>query len=221
MNVIQAALSQNRRILTEHESKQLLAEYGIPVTREIIVNTESELKQASNEIGYPIVMKASSSEISHKTEKNLVKVDIRSESEAVAAFNDLKEAMGPENAILVQEMIKGNRELMVGMTRDSQFGPCVMFGLGGIFTEVFKDVSFRMAPLSAGDASEMMTEIKGSRILDNIRGLQSVDRMVLSAMLQAVGKIGMENENIKEIDINPLIVSGNKPIAVDALVVLE
>jgi acetyl-CoA synthetase (ADP-forming) len=123
-------------------------------------------------------------------------------------------------AVLVQEMVKGQRELVVGMTRDPQFGPCVMFGLGGIFTEILKDVSFRKAPLEKRDALEMMREIKGQKILDAVRGMEAANIDVLADILINVGKIGVENDKIKEIDINPIILSKGQPIAVDALVVV-
>jgi acyl-CoA synthetase (NDP forming) len=111
--------------------------------------------------------------------------------------------------------------LVIGLTRDAQFGPCVMFGLGGIFTEILKDISFRIAPLEKRDALEMMRDIKGHKILDAVRGMEAADLDVLADILIKVGQIGMENDRIKEIDINPVILSGSKPIAVDALVVLE
>ncbi len=128
---------------------------------------------------------------------------------------------GNQVSILVQEMIKGKRELVIGLIRDPQFGPCVMFGLGGIFTEILKDVSFRLAPLEKRDALEMMDEIKAHKILDAVRGMGAIDRELLSKMLINVGKIGVENDAIKEIDINPVIISGSRPVAVDALVVLQ
>ena len=118
-------------------------------------------------------------------------------------------------------MVKGTRELVAGLVRDPQFGPAVMFGLGGIFTEILKDVSFRLAPLTKSNALDMMHEIKGHKILEAVRGMEKVDTDILADILINVGKIGLENEKIKEIDINPLIISGNKPIAVDALIILE
>ena len=118
-------------------------------------------------------------------------------------------------------MIKGDRELMVGLTRDAQFGPCVMFGLGGIFTEILEDVAFRVAPLSDYDAGDIMNDIKGKKILDAFRGKPEVDRNILADILKAVGQIGLDNEQVQEIDINPLKLIDGKPVAVDALVVLE
>jgi acyl-CoA synthetase (NDP forming) len=210
-----------RGALSEHESKRILAAYEIPVTKEKKVQTVQDLLQATREIGFPVVLKGCSSALSHKTEKGLVKLDIRNAEEARAAFDEIMGAVeGSDQAVLVQEMVKGSRELVIGLTRDPQFGPCVMFGLGGIFTEILKDVTFRVAPLTRWDALEMMREIKAHRILDDIRGMEAVDRKLLADMLINVGRIGIENENVREIDINPVVISGNHPIAVDALVVL-
>ena len=148
---------------------------------------------------------------------------MRTAEEAAVAFREIKAAMNGagDGAVLVQQMIKGQRELVVGLTRDAQFGPCVMFGLGGIFTEVLKDTVFRVAPLERQDALDMMQDIKANKILEGIRGMTAVDKEMLADILMTVGKIGIENDRIKEIDINPLIISGGKPVAVDALVVLQ
>ena len=221
MKIIDEAISKGQTALSEFESKQLMASYGIPVTREALVENEKNLIKTAGDIGYPIVIKACSPDIAHKTEKGLIRVDIRNDDEAKVAFNEIISSMnGNEKTVLVQEMVKGKRELVAGLTRDAQFGPCVMFGLGGIFTEILKDISFRIAPLEKFDAMEMMQEIKGRKILDSIRGMDAADLDILADILIALGRIGLENENIKEIDINPLILSGGKPVAVDALVVL-
>jgi len=220
--MIEKALKEGRKTLSEHEAKRLLASYGVPVARELAVGDPAQLLSATGEIGYPVVLKGCAPDITHKTEKDLVRVDIRNDAEATAAYNELTARMdSPEASVLVQEMVKGRRELMVGMTRDPQFGPCVMFGLGGIFTEILKDVCFRMAPLTRKDALEMMTEIKGYRILDAIRGMEPVNREELAQILVQVGRIGLENHHIKEIDVNPLVVTKGNPVAVDALVVLS
>ncbi len=222
MEIIQAALKEGKSTLSEYDSKQVLSEYKIPVTKEVIANTADELNKAVQKIGFPLVIKGCSSEIAHKTEKGLIKVDIRNEDEAKAAFEDIQSKMeGTEKSVLVQEMVKGQRELVVGMTRDPQFGPCVMFGLGGIFTEILKDVAFRVAPLSKRDAMDLMDDFKGKKILDSVRGMEAVDREVLADILLAVGQIGMDNDEIQEIDVNPLKIRDGQPIAVDALVVLK
>jgi len=222
MEIIENALKEGRTTLSEYESKVLLASYQIPVTREMVVGTSDELISATQEIGYPVVIKACSPEISHKTEKGLIRIDIRNDDEALQAYDDVTAGMSPsKGAILVQEMVKGKRELVIGLIRDPQFGPCVMFGLGGIFTEILKDVSFRLAPLEERDALEMMGEIKAHKILDAVRGMEPADKGALTEMLINVGKIGLENDAIKEIDINPVIISGSRPVAADALVVLQ
>jgi acetate---CoA ligase (ADP-forming) subunit beta len=221
MTIIEKVLSEGRTTLSEYESKQLLAQYDIPVTREKLIHQEEELAGAIEDIGYPLVLKGCSPEISHKTEKDLIRVDIRSDGEAIDAFREIKASMNPSDGVLVQEMIKGKRELMVGLTRDAQFGPCVMFGLGGIFTEILKDVSFRLAPLTQRDALDMLSDIRGSKILDAVRGMEAVDRDAAARILMNVGRLGLENDRVKEVDVNPLIIRGGKPVAVDALVVLE
>jgi len=222
MDIVDKARKEGRETLSEYESKIVLASYDIPVTREIIIQKDNDVISAAHEIGYPVVMKGCSPEITHKTEKDLIRTDIRDDKEALDTFNDIMAGMnGSHGAILIQEMIKGKRELVIGLIRDPQFGPCVMFGLGGIFTEILKDVSFRLAPLEKRDAFEMMDEIKAHKILDAVRGMEPVDRELLSKMLINVGKIGVENDAIKEIDINPVIISGSRPVAVDALVVLQ
>ena len=222
MEIIDNALKRGQTTLSEHESKSILSSYGIPVTREMLVEHTDDVLRVANEIGYPVVMKGCAPEITHKTERDLIRTDIRNDAEAMDAFNGIIAGMnGDKGAVLIQEMIKGKRELVVGLIRDPQFGPCVMFGLGGIFTEILKDVSFRLAPLEKRDALEMMGEIKAHKILDAVRGMEPVDRDILSEMLINVGKIGTDNDSVKEIDINPVIISGNRPIAVDALIVLQ
>lgn len=221
MKIVDEAVKKGQTALSEYESKEVLASYRIPVTREILVADKKDLAGAAQEVGYPLVLKGCSSEVAHKTEKSLIQVDIRDDQEAGAAFEDIMANMpGSNGAVLVQEMVKGKRELVVGLTRDPQFGPCVMFGLGGVFTEILKDVSFRVAPLEKRDAFEMMEEIQGHKILDAVRGMEAVDKELMAEILINVGRIGLENDSVKEIDINPLIISGNKPVAVDALFVL-
>jgi len=223
MEIIQEALKKGQKTLSEYESKRLLSAYGFPVVREKLVNTRAGAVKAAKEIGLPVVLKGCSPQISHKTEKKLIEVDLRTLKEVQRAYDEIVERVGdtPLDGILVQEMVKGSRELVIGMIRDAQFGPCVMFGLGGIFTEVLKDVSFRIAPLERRDALEMAQEIKGAPVLGAFRGMPPVDMELLVSMLIHAGKLGLELEAVKEVDVNPLIISGNKPVAVDALVVLE
>jgi len=217
-----SAVGQGSKTLSEFESTRLLAGFGIPTAKGILAQNLEEVKKAAESIGYPVVLKACSPEVSHKTESGLVAVDLRNEADLELAFQKISGSSPAKGGgFLVQEMIKGGRELVVGMIRDPQFGPCVMFGLGGIFTEILGDVTFRPAPLSEADAAEMMREIKGNKILDAVRGMPAVDADSLIQCLMAVGRIGMEREEIQAIDVNPLIIQGSKPVAVDALVVLK
>ena len=222
MDIILDALDKGRHTLSEHESKELLAGYGIPVTRERIVHTRAELADALAQIGFPCVMKGCGPLLTHKTERALVHLDLRTEQEASRAYDLIAPAVeGPGAGVLVQEMVRGTRELVMGLTRDAQFGPCVMFGLGGIFTEVLADASFRVAPLGHADAVEMMGEIDGRAILGEVRGLPGADSDLLAHMLVTLGTIGMELDDIEEIDINPVILARPGPVAVDAFVALS
>jgi acyl-CoA synthetase (NDP forming) len=210
-----------RTALSEHESKRILAHYGIPVVREKLVDDLANMKEAAAQLGYPVVLKACTPEITHKTEGGMVALDLRDEADLIDAFDRINDRIsGSAIAYLVQEMVSGPRELVMGMTRDPQFGPCVMFGLGGVFTEALGDVVFRVAPLDKRDAMEMLHEIRGSKILGAIRGMAAVDPDILGRALIALGNIGMEHPEIQQVDVNPLIVKGSQPIAVDALVVL-
>jgi acetyl-CoA synthetase (ADP-forming) len=220
MTSIEQALERGSASLTEFEAKQLLSSYGIPVTREIAVSTLEEALRAAAEISYPVVLKGSREGLLHKTEAGLVRLHLRNAAELREAYASVTADRAVSN-VLVQEMIKGERELVAGLTRDPQFGPCVMFGLGGIFAEVWKDVVFRVAPLSRWNAFQMMEDLRGREILGSVRGLPPVDREILADILIALGKVGLENPAVREIDINPLIVQGDgRPVAVDALIIL-
>jgi acetate---CoA ligase (ADP-forming) subunit beta len=223
MKIVEDALKRGQKTLSEYDSKRLLKAYGFPTVRESLVHSRTEAGKAAKTIGFPVVLKGCSPEIAHKTEKKLIEVDLRTLKEVEEAYARIGKRAGkiPLDGILVQKMVKGARELVIGLIRDPQFGPCVMFGLGGIFTEILKDVTFRIAPLEKRDALEMVKEIKGAAILNAIRGMEAVDLDLLSSMLIRLGHLGLEVEQIKEVDVNPLIISGGKPIAVDALVVLD
>jgi len=220
--ILAAARKRGQRTLSEYESKRILAAYGIPVSKEVLVTTQAEAKAAAAKIGYPVVLKACSADEAHKTEKGLIAVNLASQKALLEAFAMLVKRAGKDydGAYLVQEMVSGAREIMIGMHRDPSFGPSVAFGLGGIFTEVLQDVVFRVAPLRKRDARDMMRGIRAHKILDAVRGMPKVDQDILSTALMAVGQIALDHPDIAEIDINPLIVRGDRPVAVDALVVL-
>ncbi len=222
MELIQNALDRGAKNLSEYESKLVLSEYGIPVTREKTVRTEDEAIAAATDMGYPVVLKGSGEAMSHKTELDLIALDLKDEQSLKEAFGEFKNRQDiTVEEFLVQQMVKGNRELMAGLKRDPQFGPCVMFGLGGIMAEVLEDISIRVAPLSEFDAMDMMDDIRAKKILNAFRGKPPVDRAALAQLLMALGKLGLENETVTEIDINPVKLVDGKPVAVDALIVLK
>jgi acetate---CoA ligase (ADP-forming) subunit beta len=222
--IIDKALGSGQSALSEFDSKKLIAKYGVPVVSERLVQTADEAEQSASEIGYPVVLKACGPEISHKTERELVVVGIRSKEELRFAFDKIMSNLGdtPREGVLVQEMVSGERELVIGLIRDPQFGPCVMFGLGGIFTEILKDTSFRVAPITEDEALQMMEDIKARDILGPVRRKEPADKQTLAKALVGLGNIGMEQDDVAEIDVNPLIIAGDgSPVAVDALVVLK
>jgi acetate---CoA ligase (ADP-forming) subunit beta len=221
MDIIKKAVKEGRKTLSEYESRLVIESVGVPVAAAALTKTKKEAIREAEKMGYPVVMKGCSADLSHKTEAGMVKLNIGSSEEAALSFDELTGKMKNLDGVLVEKMVKGSREFVIGLSRDQQFGPCVMFGLGGIFTEALKDVTFRVAPLTREDALEMIDEIKTKKLLGEFRGSPAVDREALAKALIGVGDLGMKYDSIAEIDINPLIVSGDKPVAVDALVVLK
>lgn len=221
VNLIKEALARGQSALSEYDSMRFLSSFGIPVIREAMAFDAESAAAEAEKIGFPVVLKASGKNLFHKTEIGGVVLNIRSEEEVKEESRRLLKIQGCE-ALLVQEMVRGDRELVCGLTRDAQFGPCVMFGLGGILTELLGDVVFRIAPLTPRDAQEMMEEIRARKIMEAFRGEPAVDMDVLVQILVALGEIGLQYEGVHEIDINPLkIQSDGKPVSVDALVVLK
>lgn len=221
--IIAEGLDKGLKSLSEHSSKLLMEKYGIPVSPEKLVSSADEAVSAAQEISYPVVLKAEGPEIAHKTERQLVAVGLKNEEDVREAYEAIVNNLGdsPWDGMLVQKMIKGERELVIGLVRDPQFGPCVMFGLGGIFTEILKDTSFRVAPITEDDALQMMEDIRAKAILGPVRGMAPANKARLASALVGLGRIGVEQEAVAEIDVNPLIIaSDGEPVAVDALVVL-
>ena len=218
--IIKEALERKQKALSEFDSKRLLSLYGVPVTKEELVRTPGDAVKAARALGYPVVMKACGPEITHKTEQGLVEIAIGDDEAVARAFGELTVRAGGTTDILVQEMIAGRRELLFGMTRDPLYGPCVTFGLGGIFTEILGDVACRIAPFARADADAMLDEIKGAAILGAVRGMGAVDRGALCDALTGLARLALEHDEIKEIDVNPVIIAEGRPVAVDALVVL-
>jgi len=221
LEIIQQAIASGKKTLSEYESSLVIKSAGVPVVPSILARTRDEASQMAEKLGFPVVMKGCSAKLSHKTEAGMVKLNVGNSEEAAHVFDELMGKIKGLDGVLIQKMVKGSREFVIGLSRDPQFGPCVMFGLGGIFTEALKDVTFRVAPLSREDALEMIDEIKTKKLLGEFRGSPAVDREALAKALIGVGDLGIKYDSIAEIDINPLIICGDKPVAVDALVVLR
>jgi acetyltransferase len=220
VSLIQQAQENGQKALDEHVAKILLAAYGVPVTKEALTKTENEALSAASKIGYPVVLKACSWEIMHKSGKGLIALNIDDSSKLKTAFQDIQKAAGKTVPVLVQEMLAGNREFLAGMTRFAGFGACVVFGLGGVFTEIYRDTTIRMAPLTAADAQKMFADLRARKLLEEFRGMPPVKIDELAGILQTVGNISLLHPEIAEIDLNPIIISGAKPVVADALIVL-
>jgi len=222
-DLIRSALDRGQPALSEYESKKLLSLYDIPVTRETLSRSADEAVSAAADLGFPVVLKACSPELMHKSERGCIELNLRSERDVREAYGRIIRSVDLElEGVLVQEMVPGQRELVVGLNRDPQFGPCVMLGTGGMMTEVFKDTAFRMAPFGMIEAKDMAEELRFKAILDAFRGQKPADMDILCRTLIAVGKIGLELETVSELDINPMIITPEgRVVAVDALVVLR
>jgi acetyltransferase len=214
--------------LSEHQSKKLLNSYGIPVTREKVVTSPHEAVRFAEEIGFPVVLKIDSPDILHKSEAKVIRLGVSSKKEILQFYDEIlknAEKYDPDakiNGVLVQEMTRNGTEVMIGMSQDPQFGPTIAFGMGGIYVEILKDISLRVAPLSKFDAEQMVNEIKGHPILQGIRGKKRSDIEAIVDVLLRVARLAEDCRNtISEIDINPLIVfdEGQGVKALDALVV--
>ncbi|GBC61583.1 CoA-binding protein [Desulfonema ishimotonii] len=208
-------------VLDEYASKQVLAGCGIPVVAEEIADTAGAAAGIAARFGFPVVMKGLAPGQVHKTESGLVRLGISSATAAEAAFKALTDAMKGEGSVLVQPQVCGEAELIAGLVRDPQFGPCVMFGLGGVMAEVLDDVVFAVAPLTHADALELIGRLKAQKLLNGFRGAPPADREMLARILVRLGRLGNDYPRIREVDINPLMVAGGKPVAVDASVILS
>ena len=222
IDILEKVKSQKRTTLTEAEAKEVLKKYGIPVVEEKAVNTIEEAEIEAQRAGYPVVVKGLGSRLTHKTEKGLVRLNLRNKEDVRSAALYIKEAAGNDlEGFLIQPMLVGKREFVAGLFRDEQFGATVMFGLGGIFTEAIGDVVFRLAPLDEKEARKMIDELHAQKLLGAFRGESATDKDALIKTLVGLSRIGVEIPDIKEIDINPLLVTAQgKVTAVDALIVI-
>ena len=226
-DIISAAKKQGRTALTEVESKQILKQAGIKTTEVKLARTKKDAVAYAKEFGFPVVLKIVSPDILHKSDIGGVKLNLNSQAEVGRAFDEIIAAARKHRksakieGVSVQPMAKPATEVIIGMSKDAQFGPVLMFGLGGILVEVLKDVSFRIVPLIKRDAREMIREIKGYPILEGYRGLEPANIEILEGLLLKVSKFVESHPDIKELDINPIFAYRNDAIAIDARIILE
>ena len=219
--------TEGRNFLLEHEAKMVCKEYRIPITKFKMAKTAEEAAKFSEEIGYPTVLKIVSPDVLHKFDVGGVILNVNSRKEARLAYNKIIENVRKNrtdariNGILIQEMAPSSTEVIIGAIKDSQFGPTLMFGFGGIFVEVMKDVAFRIAPIIEEDAKEMITEIKAYPILRGYRGQPPADIDTIVKILVNMSKLIMDYQEIKELDLNPVIVYEKGAKTVDARIILE
>lgn len=212
---------RQHRIWDEFDSKRILEASGIPVVEERIVQSAAEAARASQGIGYPVVMKGLLPGEVHKTESGLIVLGVRSANEAKKNFRDLQTRMHGQGRILIQRYVPMDYEIIAGFLRDSQFGPCVMFGLGGIFSELQRDVAFALAPLAREEALGLLNRIRGQKLFRGFRGMAPLEEDFMADILVRLGELGASCPDIEQIDINPLVVSHGVPVAVDATVILK
>lgn len=227
-DIIQKALEQGRTKLLEHEAIEIIKHYGAGVADAYLAKSAEEAANIADKIGYPVVLKIVSPDISHKSDVGGVILGLRNRFEVMDAYQRIIDnvSMNAPNSriagILVQKMAKpGGIEVIVGGLRDNVFGPVVMFGLGGIFVEVLRDVSFRVAPVSFEDALEMMKEIKAAKILEGYRNTPPIDKNSLAKIIVATAKLLEENPEVDSLDLNPIIAYPDKAIVVDARIILK
>jgi acyl-CoA synthetase (NDP forming) len=224
--VIEQARKQGRAVLTEIESKQILDEAGIPVAKTQLARDAAEAASIASDVGYPIVLKIVSKDITHKSDVGGVKVDIDSAENVTVAFDEIVAAVKktqPDAAIdgiAVQKMAPTGTEVIIGVSKDPQFGPVVMFGLGGILVEVLKDVAFRIVPLEARDARQMIRELKGFPVLEGVRGQDPADLEALEGLILQISQFIEAHPEIEELDLNPVFAYKDGCIAVDARIVI-
>jgi len=213
----------NQMVLTEFESKQLLKDIGIKIPSQKLTSSKKDTVSAAEEIGYPVVMKLIAEDIVHKSDTGAVKLNIKNEQEVNTAYDELmKIPAESEKQISVQEMApEPITELIIGMTTDAQFGPALMFGIGGILVELLEDVSFRIAPITEYDAKEMIHEIKGFPILDGYRGKPKADINAIVDTLLKISELVIKHPEIHEMDLNPVFIYKDGLICVDARIILK
>jgi acyl-CoA synthetase (NDP forming) len=225
--ILVKAKKEKRTLLTEVESKQLLENTGISVIKTKLATSMKEAVALSKETGFPVVLKIASPDVIHKSDAGGVKIGLKNATQVSQAYREImtsvkqKHPKAAIDGVSVQPMAKPGVEVIIGMNKDPQFGPVLMFGLGGILVEILKDVSFRIVPLARRDAREMIRDIKGYPVLEGYRGQEPADVPFLEEMLLKVSDFAERNPEIKELDLNPIFAYRDGAVAVDARIVLE
>jgi acyl-CoA synthetase (NDP forming) len=218
---------EGRSILTEFESKKILKQVGIPIIETRLAKNQKEAVSISQKIGFPVALKISSPDVIHKTDSGGVKLALKNVAEVKSAYAEIIKRVkqqhpnAPIHGVSVQKMARPGTEVIVGTSKDPQFGSVIMFGLGGIFIEVLKDVSFRIIPLDPKDAQEMIKEIKGYPLLQGIRGKEPANISALVEMIFKISNFIEKNPQIKELELNPIFAYGDGVVAVDARIIIE
>jgi acetyl-CoA synthetase (ADP-forming) len=221
--VLKKKIDAGQNVLTEFESKELFQEIGIPVPAQKLAVSKEETISAAEQIGFPVVLKLMAEDVVHKSDTGAVKLNIKNKQEVEQAYDELmKIEAKSEKKISVQKMAdEPITELIIGMTTDPQFGPALMFGIGGILVELLEDVSFRIAPITEFDAKEMIHEIKGFPILDGYRGKPKADIDAIVDTLMKISDLVTKNEEIHEMDLNPVFIYEKGIVCVDARIILK
>ncbi len=227
IQILECAERENRTQLTEIESKELLQRAGIPVIETKLAKTKKEAISISRKIGFPVALKITSPDIIHKSDSGGVKLGLINATQVGNAYSEIISSAGqmfPKarvEGVSVQQMARPGIEVIIGMSKDAQFGPVLMFGLGGILVEILKDVSFRIVPLTLRDAKEMIKETKGYLLLEGYRGQEPVNIPYLAQLIVKVSEFIEQNPEIRELDLNPLVAYEDGAICVDARIILE
>ena len=225
--ILKQAIEQKRDLLTEIESKNLLQEIGVPVIETKLARTKQEAINLSKLLGFPVVLKIASPNITHKSDAGGVKLDLKNATQVSHAYSEILTSIRrafPQAAIQgvsVQKMARPGIEVIIGISQDAQFGPVIMFGIGGILVEIIKDVSFRIIPLTERDAGEMIREIKGYRLLQGYRGQEPANIPKLEQLILKISHFIEQNPQIKELDLNPIYAYQDGAVVVDARIILN
>lgn len=223
--IIEQARAAGRTLLSEVEAKAMLAQHGVPVTDTRLATSVDDAVALADQLGYPVALKVVADDITHKTDVGGVELGIADADQLRAAAQRIHDAVaaaapGSAAGLSVQPMAAPGTEVILGITQDQQFGPVLMFGLGGVFVEVLKDVAFRVVPLEPRDAAEMIREIQGFAVLEGFRGAEPADLSAIEAMLLQLSDFAQAHPDVAELDLNPVFARPDGAIAVDARIVL-